>query len=392
MTSVAEGPAIGPTRHDTERLPMDRNYLAEQQMVAELVTAPALSVPPAPKGGTPAAVRQWFNGATEVILPAAADTLGAEQDAAEAFQRLAKSENTRRAYRAAVAAWCGWCAARGVSPLPAASHDVAAFIAGERIRGLKANTLDLRRAGIRYLHRSAGCSVPTDDVCVSETIAGIRRQAAQKGEMPRKKAGATAGIIEQFIAPIPDDLRGLRDRALILVGFVGALRRSELAAIDVLHLQKFEKGVRLVLPHTKGSQTVAVAVPLPYGRTQLCPVRALERWLEAAKITEGPVFRRIWLSKKTNSVAPPPLPQTGHTPLTTQAIATIIKARAAAAGFNPDDFGGHSLKRGALTTGMQQGEHPAKLKRLGRHKSFDVLGEYLEVGDLFDNHPLKGVV
>ncbi len=371
---------------------MNEDYFNEHQIVANHVAAAALPIPSAPKGGPPAAVRQWFDQVTEILLPSAALSLADERDAAEAFQRYAKSENTRRAYRTAVAAWCHWCAARNVPALPAFSRDVAAFLAGERVRGLKANTLDLRRAAIRYLHRTAGCAVPTDDVCVAETMSGIRRQAAGAGEMPRKKAAATATVVAQFLAPIPEDHRGLRDRAIILLGFAGALRRSELASIRVEHLERSEKGIRLLIPQSKGAPHEAVFVPLPYGQTGLCPVRAVQRWLEAAGISRGPIFRRIWLHQLKDEAGPPPLPRLGHAALSTQAIANIIQARAKAAGFSSGEFGGHSLKRGALTTGMEQGVHPADLKRLGRHKSFDVLGEYLEAGDVFARHPLKGVL
>lgn len=373
---------------------MAQPYVTEQGLVAaHLAAAPALPVPPAPKGGTPAAVRTWFDEVAALTLPARAGSLADERDAADAFRQLAKADNTRRAYRAAVAAWCSWCAARDVPALPAYSRDVAAFLAGERLRGLTPNTLDLRRAAIRYLHRSAGCAVPTDDTCVAETIAGIRRAAARQGEFPRKKAAATAPIIEQILAPIPEDLRGLRDRALLLVGFAGALRRSELAAIACPHLETSEQGIRLTLPVTKGSQTATVTVPLPFGQTGLCPVQALRRWLDAAGISNGPVFRRLWTpSQAAAPDQPPALPRIGHAALSTRAVASIIQSRAAAAGFEPRDFGGHSLKRGALTTGMRLGVHPAKLKQLGRHKSFDVLGEYLEVGDRFEDHPLKDVL
>jgi hypothetical protein len=138
-----------------------------------------------------------------------------------------------------------------------------------------------------------------------------------------------------------------------------------------------------------------VTVPLPYGDTELCPVRALELWQQAAGLTEGPVFRRIWLPAHPRPVGPgdpPPLPRIGKDAITSQTVAQIVQARAMAAGFGRHDLGGHSLKRGALTTGMDRGVHPAKLKRLGRHKSFDVLGEYLEFGDLFEGHPLSGVL
>ena len=252
----------------------------------------------APLGATAASVRAWFDATVDAAEPALDGSLAAERDAAETFRRMAKAENTRVAYRAAVRAWCDWCARRGLPPLPASGADVATFLAAERRRGLAANTIDLRRAAIRYLHRAAGCAVPTDDACVAETVAGIRRDAARRGELPAKKVAATATIIRQMLAVMPDDLRGQRDRAILLVGFAGALRRSELAAIRVEHLEKTERGLRLTIPHTKGLQAAAVTVPLPYGQTELCPVRALDHWQLAAGVSDGPVFRRVWLPRR----------------------------------------------------------------------------------------------
>lgn len=353
---------------------------------------PALAPSMAPIGAAASTVRAWFDTAVEDAQPDMDGTLGAEREAAYAFQRMAKASNTRNAYRAAVRVWCDWCALRGLPPLPACGQDVATFLAAERRRGMTPNTIDLRRAAIRYLHRAAGCAVPTDDACVSETVAGIRRHAASLGELPEKKVAATATIIQQLLGQIPDDLRGKRDRAILLVGFAGALRRSELAAIRVDRLEKTDRGLRLTIPQTKGSQTAAVTVPLPYGRTELCPVRAITTWLLAASIFDGPVFRRIWLPAMAEPGGAMAAPRIGREALSTRAIADIVQARAVAAGFGRHDLGGHSLKRGALTTGMEAGIHPAKLKRLGRHKSFDVLGEYLEFGDLFEGHPLSSVL
>ena len=152
---------------------------------------------------------------------------------------------------------------------------MAAFLAGERGRKLSLETIKLRRAAIRYLHRSAGCPVPTDDVFVSENLAGIRREAAKKGRLPRKKVAATVTILRRLLMPIPDYLRGLRDRAVLLVGFAGALRRSELVSTYFEQLEKTDRGIRLTLPQTKGEQADAVTLPLPYGDTELWPVRAL---------------------------------------------------------------------------------------------------------------------
>ena len=364
----------------------------DAQSGALTLLPPARLLPPAPIGAAADAVRAWFDDAVETTEPAMDGTLNAERAAAEAFQRMAKAANTRMAYRSAVRIWCDWCNKRGLPPLPACGADVAAFLAVERRRGMTPNTIDLRRAAIRYLHRAAGCAVPTDDACVSETVAGIRRDAAAKGQAPEKKVAATSAIVQQLLAPIADDLRGKRDRALILVGFAGALRRSELAAIRVERLEKTDRGLKLTIPQTKGSQTASVTVPLPYGQTALCPVRAISDWLAAARIGDGPVFRRIWLPRMAGEEAAPPLPRIGKEAITPRAVAAMIQSRAVAAGFGRCDLAGHSLKRGALTTGMDLGIHPAKLKRLGRHKSFDVLGEYLEFGDLFEGHPLTGVL
>lgn len=110
------------------------------------------------------------------------------------------------------------------------------------------------------------------------------------------------------------------------------------------------------------------------------------------------MFRRIWLPPRPKQGAPPaglpapPPSRTGNNAITPHTVARIVQRRAAATGFGLRELGRHSLKRGALTTGMQRGVRPAKRNRLGRHKSFDVLGEYLEFGDLFEGHPLSGVL
>ena len=281
-------------------------------------------------------------------------------------------------------------------PCPPSGADVAAFLAGERGRGLTPETLKLRRAAIRYLHRAAGCAGPHRRRRVSETLAGIRRDAARQGQRRARRSPRPPPSCAQLLAPIPDDLRGLRDRALLLVGFAGALRRSELAAIRVEHLEKTDRGIRLTLPHTKGAQTDAVIVPLPYGDTELCPVHALARLAggrrhhRRARCSGASGCRRP--ATAAGRRAPPPLPRIGSRARSRRDRGAIVQARAVAAGFGGRDLGGHSLKRGALTTGMERGVHPAKLKRLGRHKSFDVLGEYLEFGDLFEGHPLSGVL
>ncbi len=346
------------------------------------------ALPDAPIGGPPTAVQTWFDAAAAAAKVENDGSLAAAHHSARAYRSRAKADNTRAAYRSAVRAWCAWCTQHAVSPLPASSRDLAAFLAAGRDQGLASNTLKLRVAAVRFLHRAANLPSPTDTAEISETMAGIRRDAPN----PEKKRAATLTVLRELLAPIPDDLRGLRDRALLLVGFAGALRRSEIAAIQLNDLLRTDQGFELTLKRSKGSQTDAVLVPLPYGRTELCPVRALTAWLQVAAMGDGPVFRRLWLPPNTNPAGPPPLPAIGPDALTPRSIARIVQDRAVKAGFGRLEFGGHSLKRGALTAGMQAGAHPAQLKRLGRHKSFDVLGEYLEYGNLFNAHPLKGLL
>jgi len=113
-------------------------------------------------------------------------------------------------------------------------------------------------------------------------------------------------VLRRLLAPMGDDLPALRDRALLLVGFAGALRRFELVGIRAEDLEHSERGLRLRPSQTKGSQTEIVTVPPPYGETELCPVRALERcWIAASAITAGPLFRRIWRAKAAGVVLPP---------------------------------------------------------------------------------------
>jgi hypothetical protein len=135
-----------------------------------------------------------------------------------------------------------------------------------------------------------------------------------------------------------------------------------------------------------------VAVPLPYGEHGLCPVRAIAAWRAAAGIDDGPLFRRLWAPPAGRVGEPPPPPRLGAAAIDPRTVARVVQARATAAGYPPGALGGHSLKRGALTTGMERGVHPARLKRLGRHRSYAVLDEYLEHGDPFDAHPLAGVL
>jgi site-specific recombinase XerD len=349
-----------------------------------------------PTGAAPDQVAHWFDLETILALPAPIASFADAAVAAAQYRRAARAENTRRAYRAAVARFCAWCAEHRQSALPATPATVAAFLAAEAGTGLAVNTLRLRHAAIRYLHLLAGAAAPTADATVATTFAGIRR--AHRRPLGKK----TALVLDRLapaIAAIPNTLPGLRDRALLLVGFAAALRPSELAGLTRDQLTRHADGIELFLPWRKNDQDArGTKLWLPQGRTVLCPVTALEAWLGAAVISDGPLFRRLRRlppPRVARGAKPKPAPERyrlGTQPIDTDSIALIIKRWTSCAGFDGADFAGHSLRRGAISSGVAQGVHIARLKQFSGHASLKSLEEYVELDELRHNHPLKDVL
>jgi integrase len=351
---------------------------------------------PLPADAAPEDVRHWFDLETIVDLPAPVASFDDAADAAAQYRRASRSENTRRAYRSAVARFTGWCAVHGRTALPASPETVAAFLAGEARAELAVNTLRLRHAAIRYLHLLAGYPPPTAEAVVSTTFAGIRR--AHRRPL-NKKTALVLDRLRAAILAIPETLPGLRDRALLLVGFAAALRPSEIARLTLEHVTRHADGIELFLPWRKNDQDArGTKLWLPQGRTDLCPVTAIEEWLAAAAITEGPLFRRIW------RLPPPRVPRgtkrrrvadryrIGTDPIDTDSIALIVKNWTGLAGLDAAGFAGHSLRRGAISSGVAQGVHIARLKQFSGHASLKSLEEYVELDELRHNHPLKDVL
>ena len=349
-----------------------------------------------PAGADPDAVRDWFELETIVDLPAPALSFAEAEAAAADYRRAARADNTRRAYRAGVAAFTEWCALHRQTALPASPATVAAFLAAEAGRGLAVNTLRLRHAALRYLHLLAGYPPPTASALVAATFAGIRR--AHRRPL-RKKTALVVEPLRAALRAMPDTLPGLRDRALILVGFAAALRPSELAGLDIAALTRHEDGITLFLPWRKNDQEAhGTTVWLPVGKTDLCPVRALEAWLAAAEISEGPLFRRLWRlppPRERQGVRRKPVAdhyRLGSNPIDTDSIALVVKKWTGLAGLDAAAFAGHSLRRGAISSGVAQGVHIARLKQFSGHASLKSLEEYVELDELRHNHPLKDVL
>jgi integrase len=346
--------------------------------------------------GTPDDVAHWFDLETILELPAPVASFTDAADAAAQYRRASRAENTRRAYRAAVARFCDWCTAHTQTALPAAPETVAAFLAAEARAELAVNTLRLRHAAIRYLHLLAGYPPPTAAAVVATTFAGIKRAHRRP---VGKKTALVLDRLRSAIATIPDNLPGLRDRALLLVGFAAALRPSEIAGLVLDQVTYHADGIELFLPWRKNDQDAhGTKLWLPKGRTELCPVTALDAWLAAAAITEGPLFRRVWqlppwrVAKGAKPKLGPARYRLGNDPIDTDAIALIVKHWTGLAGFDAATFAGHSLRRGAISSGVAAGVHIARLKQFSGHASLKSLEEYVELDELRHNHPLKDIL
>src|SRR5277367_4001382 len=212
-------------------------------------------------------------------------------DQAREFIRASKAENTLRGYRSDWRDFVHWCEVHRVCPVPALPEVVAPYIA-ECAGRLKVGTIQRRLNAIAEAHKAVGLESPTSSGMVRNTLKGIRRSL---GTAPAQKAPALTDDIRAMIGVADDGLIGLRDRALILLGFAGAFRRSEVVGLDVADLAFGKDGLTVTLRRSKTDQAgEGRKIGVPYGSNpDTCPVRVLQAWLEATGITDGPVFRSI---------------------------------------------------------------------------------------------------
>ncbi len=295
---------------------------------------------------------------------------------ARAYVQAAKAPSTLRAYRADWRDFEAWCLARGVAALPATPETVALYLAARGPTHRPA-TLTRRLTAIARAHEAAGHASPATlrHAPVSETLKGIRRVhgAAQPGKTALRTADLRAAV-----AHAAPGLLGLRDRALLLVGYAGALRRSELAALAVPDLTRSDDGLRVSIRRSKTDQeSLGRAVAIPRGsRPDTCPVAALDAWLAAARITEGAVFRRVDRHGRA-----------GGAPLDPNSIAKILKRALRRAGYAPEGYAGHSLRAGFCTEAARGGASAFDLMRQTDHRSVAMVARYIREAELFRDAP-----
>ncbi len=293
------------------------------------------------------------------------------------FGSAALSTNTTRAYKADWKEFQTWCAARERSSLPALPATVANFASMLASDGKKVPTIARKLAAIRFFHRAADMDNPADHAGVAAILKGIRRTV---GTAPHQKAPATVDVIHALLAQVPrNTLQGKRDRALLLIGFAGAFRRSELVAINVEDLSFNELGVDVFLPRSKTDQEgKGQSVALLNGKA-LSPVDRLKEWLSAAKITSGPIFRPV--SRGDNVLSES---------LTAQSVALIVKRYAEAAGLDVAKLSGHSLRAGFVTSAAENRASISRIMEVTRHRDPRTVETYVRRADRFKDHAGDG--
>lgn len=302
-------------------------------------------------------------------------------DEARAYGREAKSANTRRGYLSDWDHFLGWCRNQGLPDGPP-SPEVLALYLTDLARTRKPSTLARRLAAISQYCQAAGCPSPASSIEVRAVMAGIRRK---KGTAQVRKKPLLVPDLARAVAMLPDTLLGLRNRALLLIGFAGALRRSELVALRWEEVQTVPLdaavALKIVIARSKTDQEGegrAVGIP-PGENPATCPVRALEAWREASGLSSGPVFRVIGRAGKVMDE-----------PLSDKAVARVVKQVVAAAGLNPQEFSGHSLRSGLATAAAAAGASERSIMNQTGHRDLKTARTYIRDGSLFrDNAAAK---
>jgi len=300
--------------------------------------------------------------------PAIGAALAALVEEAHAYTQDLHAANTKRAYRADWADFAAWCGAHGLAPLPAAPATVTLYLTA-RAKGCKTSTLARRLCAIAAAHKAAGQSSPTADPAVRTLLAGVRRA---KGTTQARKRPTVTHEVRAMADALPDTLLGRRDRALLLLGFAGGFRRSELVALDVADVEEVAGGLVVTLRRSKTDQDAeGRRVGIPYGGRH-CPARALHAWFAAAGIAEGPLFRRF---DRQGRLLPLRLSAKG--------VARLVQRQAAALGLDPAFYGGHSLRAGLATAAAAAGKSERAIMAQTGHKSTEMVRRYIRDGELF---------
>ena len=331
-------------------------------------------------------------GATGGALVAQRSSIEELVDQARRYSERSAAASTIKAYQLDWEDFERFCEERSLAALPTSPHYVALYLT-DRAELLKVATLQRRLTSIRQMHRLSGHQLDTKHPAISKVWGGIRRThgVAQVG-----KAALRIEELRLIAANLPESLSGVRDRALLLLGFAGAFRRAELVSLNIEDLQLMEgRGLLLHLRRSKTDQEGrGFRKAIPYGRRpQTCPVKSLLRWLELSGLEgqSGPLFRPFTRNKR---------PRTSR--LSAHAVARILKRSLrealTAQGWPREriegriaSISGHSLRAGFVTSSAAEGVQEHVIMRQTGHKRIETLRRYIREEDLFQDNPFAAL-
>jgi len=341
--------------------------MPESRPVASPRPDPVPAAPPAPAPLAGPAVPATAQAAAGAAALAHAQTLA----------RAATAPNTLRAYKADWQHFARWCAAHGFVPVPAAPATVGAYLASLAETHAPA-TIRRRLAALGKMHRFNDLAWNPAHRDIQGPLQGLLRQ---HGRPPQKAAPLTLAMLRQLVATCDNSRTGRRDRALLLFGFAGALRRSELVALRVEDVAEVAGGLRLRIPRSKTDAAGQGAeIGLPRGKhAETCPVRAFTAWQAVARRKAGPLFRRIGSGGKI-----------GDAPLHPDAVRKILARRCRMAGISADGFerlSAHALRVGFITEAYGKGVRDEDIMRHTRHRDLRTMRGYVQRAGLVSESP-----
>lgn len=307
---------------------------------------------------------------------------------ARRYFESARAPATVRAYASDLVDFETWCAvdAGGLSTLPAFPETVALYIADLAGRGLKASTITRRLTAISVLHKSARLESPASDERVKDVLKGIRRE---HGSYQEGAAPLLTPTIKRMILAMRESAEteaqkkaAVRDAALLLIGYAGAFRRSELSSLRTEDVDFVEDGARILLRRSKTDQEGRGKVRgIPHGgHPETCPVRNLRRWMELLGDEEGPLFKPIDRHGNVKESA-----------LSDRSVCEMVKKRAQGAGLNRDRYSGHSLRAGLATAASAAGVSQKSIMDQGDWRSVQTVMRYVREGTLFENNAAASI-
>jgi integrase len=264
--------------------------------------------------------------------------------------------------------------------MPAAPETVVTYMRHLADQGHAVSTIERAVAALCTGHTRAGFSSCWKHPLVEDMRGALRREL---GMRPKKKRKADDEVLRRLVAVLPASLLGVRDRALLTLGWTGALRRSELVALDVADVTRAPKGLEILVRESKTDQERrGEEIPIFYSNdSALCPIRSLDAWLEKSGIKSGPILRALGRDERL-----------GSSPLAAATVADRVKHYAKLAGLNAHEFAAHSLRRGFISTAARRGRDLDSIMVTSRHRSVSTLREYIERETLFERGAGEGLL